>query len=73
VEDTRLAAFETDVSQYTFAAPVELCSACDHTTHLITVEARLIFRRAFQQLMEWKGWDDPDIVMEQETVVVAAH
>jgi hypothetical protein len=64
VEDTRLAAFETDVSQYAFAAPGD---------GAVTIEVRLIFRRAFQQLMEWKGWDDPDIVMEQETVVVAAH
>ncbi len=63
VEDTRLAAFATDVSQYTFVAPAE---------GSVTVEARLIFRRAFQQLMEWKGWDDPDIVMEEETIVVAA-
>lgn len=63
VEDTRLAAFATDVSRYTFVAPAE---------GSVTVEARLIFRRAFQQLMEWKGWDDPDIVMEEETIVVAA-
>jgi hypothetical protein len=63
VEDTRLAAFATDVSQYTFAAPAEGPA---------TVEARLIFRRAFQQLMEQKGWDDPDIVMEEETIVVGA-
>jgi hypothetical protein len=64
VEDTRLAAFETDISRYAFAAPAE---------GFVTVEARLIFRRAFQQLMEWKGWDDPDIVMEEETVVVTAR
>jgi hypothetical protein len=61
VEDTRLPAFATDVSRYTFAAPAEGSA---------TVEARLIFRRAFQQLMEQKGWDDPDIVMEEETIVV---
>ncbi len=61
VEDTRLAAFATDVSQYAFAAPAEGSA---------TVEARLIFRRAFQELMEQKGWDDPDIVMEEETIVV---
>jgi hypothetical protein len=64
VEDTRLAAFETDVSQYTFVAP---------TSGPVTVEARLIFRRAFQQLMVWKGWDDPDIVMEEESITVAAR
>jgi hypothetical protein len=49
------------VSQYTFAAPVE---------GSIMVEARLIFRRAFQKLMGQKGWDDPDIMMEEETIIV---
>ncbi len=63
VEDTRLPAFATDVSRYAFAAPAE---------GSVTVEARLVFRRAFQQLMEWKGWDDPDILMEEETIIVAA-
>lgn len=59
VEDTRLAAFATDVSRYAFVKPAD---------GPVTVEARLIFRRAFQQLMEWKGWDDPDIVMEEDVV-----
>ena len=64
VEDTRLAAFATDTSQYAFSAPVE---------GTITVDARLVFRRAFQELMEQKGWDDPDILMEDETITVAAR
>jgi hypothetical protein len=64
VEDTRLAAFATDVSQYAFAAPVE---------GTVTVKARLVFRRAFQELMEQKGWDDPDILMEEETATVAVR
>ena len=61
VEDTRLATFETDVSRYSFSVP---------DGGPVTVEVRLVFRRAFQQLMEWKGWDDPDIVMEEETIRV---
>jgi hypothetical protein len=64
VEDTRLAAYATDTSRYTFAGPRE---------GTITVEARLVFRRAFQELMEQKGWDDPDILMEEETITVAVH
>jgi hypothetical protein len=64
VEDTRLAAYATDTSQYTFKTPVE---------GTITIEVRLIFRRAFQELMEQKGWDDPDIVMEEETIIVDAQ
>jgi hypothetical protein len=63
VADTRLAAFATDTSHYTFAVP---------TDGAVTIKARLIFRRAFQQLAEQKGWDDPDIVMEEATIVVAA-
>jgi hypothetical protein len=34
----------------------------------VTVEVRLIFRRAYRRLMDWKGWDAPDIVMEEETI-----
>jgi hypothetical protein len=59
--DNRLAALATDVSRYTFTAP---------GSGPITIEARLIFRRAYQQLMAWKGWTDPDILMEAETVTV---
>jgi hypothetical protein len=28
----------------------------------------LLFRRAFKQLMDQKGWDVPDIVMKQQTI-----
>jgi hypothetical protein len=61
VEDNRLAAFATDSSRYTFEAPAD---------GPVVVEARLLFRRAFQKLAEEKGWDDPDIVMEEATVTV---
>ncbi|MBN1219617.1 MAG: carboxypeptidase regulatory-like domain-containing protein [Anaerolineae bacterium] len=61
ISDNRLAAFATDISTYTFARP-EAGSA--------VVEVRLIFRRAFKELMEQKGWDVPDIVMEAETMVI---
>jgi hypothetical protein len=63
VADTRLAAFATDTSRYTFAAPAN---------GAVTVEAHLVFRRAFQKLAEQKGWNDPDIVMEEEKIVVPA-
>ncbi|MFQ6100360.1 MAG: carboxypeptidase regulatory-like domain-containing protein [Anaerolineae bacterium] len=64
LEDTRLAAFQTDTSTYTFAAPQE---------GEVTVEVTLLFRRAFQTLMEQKGWDVPDVVMEQETLVLESE
>jgi DNA-binding LacI/PurR family transcriptional regulator len=63
VADTRLPAFATDTSHYVFSAPAE---------EAVTIKVRLLFRRAFQQLAEQKGWDDPDILMEEATLVVAA-
>jgi hypothetical protein len=61
LSDNRLAAFETDTSTYTFAAPGE---------GEVTVKVTLVFRRAFIQVMDWKDWDAPDIVMEQAVVQV---
>jgi len=59
VSDNRIAAFATDSSTYTFAAPDE---------GEVTVEVTLLFRRAFHDIMRWKGWDVPDIVMEEDTM-----
>ena len=61
VSDNRLAAFETDTSTYTFAAP---------GYGEVTVESNLLFRRAFILLMDQKGWDMPDILMESQTIEV---
>ncbi|HET7010614.1 MAG TPA: carboxypeptidase regulatory-like domain-containing protein [Anaerolineales bacterium] len=55
LSDTRLAALAEDVSRYTFA---------DASDRKITVRVRLIFRRAFIELMQQKGWDLPDTSME---------
>ena len=60
VSENRLAAFETDTSTYSFTAPAN---------GEVTVHVSLLFRRAFIELMDQKGWQVPDIVMEQETVV----
>lgn len=59
VSDNRLAAFESDTSVFVFAAPDEGPAR---------IGVRLFFRRAFIKLMEQKGWDAPDIVMEDETL-----
>ena len=59
VADTRLRAFETDVTEFLFAAP-DLGD--------VRVEAVLVYRRAFKDLMELKGWNEPDIVMESDSV-----
>ncbi|MBS1251671.1 MAG: hypothetical protein MAG451_00704 [Anaerolineales bacterium] len=58
VSDNRIPALGVDTSIYEFSAP---------PAGTANVEATLIFRRAFKELMEDKRWDTPDIVMEQET------
>lgn len=61
VGDNRIAAFATDTSTYAFAAPGE---------GEITIEVTLLFRRAFIELMDQKGWEVPDIVMEHECITI---
>jgi hypothetical protein len=61
LEDTRLPALATDVTQYSFSLPAE---------NVARVEVRLFFRRAFYDLAKQKGWDDPDILMEEATLNV---
>jgi hypothetical protein len=61
-EDTRIAAMVTDTTHYTFDAPAGA----------IKVNVRLLFRRAFYELAQQKGWNDPDLLMEQETLNVPA-
>lgn len=62
VEDTRLTSGATDQTRYTFKAA---------GSKIATLEVQLIYRRAPQQLMKWKGWDDPDIVMAQQSLKVS--
>lgn len=61
VSDNRIPALATDETVYRFALP---------DAGAVTVETRLIFRRAFIELMEQKAWDTPDILMEQAQVTV---
>jgi hypothetical protein len=61
LEDNRLAAMATDTSRFTFSLP---------DTNIAKVEVRLWFRRAFYELAKLKGWDDPDILMEEATIDV---
>ena len=61
VEDTRLVAGATDQTQYLFKKPVG---------KTVTVEVHLVYRRAPQQLMQWKGWTDPDLMMAQQRLQV---
>jgi len=71
VADTRIPAFGTDRSRYTFDLPAGSSGA--EGAGGATIEARLVFRRAFQKLMEQKGWTDEDVLMEQARVEVKAE
>lgn len=61
VEDTRLAAKATDTTRYTFDLP---------SGKAAQVKVQLYFRRNFQKLADQKGWNDPDILMEEATIQV---
>ncbi len=61
LSDNRLPALGSDTSTYTFATP---------SGELASIQTRLIFRRAFRELMDQKGWDVPDILMDAESVSV---
>lgn len=61
VEDTRLAAMATDSQQFVFSLPAETEAR---------VHIQLIFRRSYQKLAQQKGWDDPDILMQEATITI---
>jgi hypothetical protein len=61
VEDTRIAALATSTSRYQFSTPA---------AQSVTIDIQLIYRRAYQQVIEWKSWPDQDIVMAQQTFTV---
>ena len=57
ISDNRIPAMGSDRSTYAFAAPA--------AGGPVTVTAELRFRRTFQEVMEARGWDAPDIVMQE--------
>ncbi|MFQ5433968.1 MAG: hypothetical protein ACE5FD_03745 [Anaerolineae bacterium] len=58
VSDNRIPARGRDTTEYVFTVPGESA---------VTVTTRLIFRRAFIELITQKGWDAPDIIIAEET------
>ncbi len=60
VSDNRIPAMGSDVSSYAFTAPAG--------GGPVTVTVDLRFRRAFQDVMDARGWEAPDITMEREAV-----
>ena len=69
VEDTRIPALATSSSSYRFAAADGSESQANAR---LTVEVQLVYRRAFQQLQQWKGWHDPDILLATKTIQIDA-
>jgi hypothetical protein len=61
LSDTRLAALATDRSRYVFRVP---------SGKPVIVEARLLFRRAFQQLAGQKNWRLSDLEMIRSRLMV---
>ena len=59
VSDNRIAALETASSEYSFAALDQ---------GQVTISVRLLYRRAFIEIMDWKGWDVPDLLMAEEII-----
>jgi hypothetical protein len=59
VSDNRIPAMGCDTTRYVFKAPKD---------REVSINIELLFRRAYIELMDQKGWDAPDILMERETV-----
>jgi hypothetical protein len=61
VSDNRIAAMETAISEYVFTEGAE---------GPVTVEVRLLFRRAFIGLMDQKGWEIPDLEIAYQKLIL---
>lgn len=61
IEDTRLAALETDTSSFSFDLPAG---------NTASIKIQLVYRRSFQKLAQQKGWSDPDLIMADKTILV---
>ncbi len=59
VSDNRLAALSSDTTTYIFEIP---------RLEEIQIHVRLLYRRAFIELIDQKGWQTPDILMEEEVI-----
>ena len=62
--DNRLAAFAADNTSFSFT-PVG--------SGQIMIDVKLLFRRAFRHIADWKGWSDPDILMASQNIIVYSH
>ena len=61
IEDSRIEPFEEVFSSYLFSVP---------EGGKVQVRVRLLLRRAFIEMMDQKGWTDPDIVMTEQMLTL---
>ncbi len=61
VSDNRIPAFGSDLITFFFLNPAE---------DTVKIDVTLYYRRAFIALMDQKGWEIPDILMEEFTVIL---
>jgi hypothetical protein len=62
VSDNRIPAMGHDTSTYRFDLPLDGAPAA--------VKAELRFRRVFQAEMDARGWETPDIMMEEQSMTI---
>ncbi len=62
VSDNRIAAYDSVETTYLFEPPIKGSA---------TIDIRLLYRRAFIELRELKGWDGEDIEMARRTFTVS--
>lgn len=62
IEDNRIPAMESDKSTYIF-------NSTENYKYTV-VDIKLLYRRAFIDLMDQKGWDITDILMEEKAVIL---
>jgi hypothetical protein len=61
VSDNRIPAFGSDTSNYSFDAPA---------SGRARIEVRLLYRRAFIELRDWKSWEGTDLEMARHVAVL---
>lgn len=62
LSDNRIPAMESDTTTYTFKT-----SQVSKTSDVL-IDVKLLYRRAFIELMAQKGWEIPDIVMAEQVI-----
>ncbi len=62
ISDTRIDPHEIAVSEFLFERP---------DTGEVEINIRLIFRRNFIEVLDWKQWDSPDILVEELEIGLA--